>query len=308
VVVKPATETPLTALLVADILSEVGVPEGVVNVVVPESTSKGVAAIMRHPALRALSFTGSTEVGALLLEQAAPSVLRCSMELGGNAPFIVLDDADLDAAVEGALVAKMRNGGASCIAANRLFVQSAVADRFTEAFARRMGEFTLGHGLAEETRLGPLVTEDERQRLSSLVDDAVASGARVETGGATPDRAGWFYPATVLSGVTADADVLDAELFGPVAPVVAFDTDDEVIAMANATHFGLAAYVYSSNLARAMRVTEALETGMVGVNRGFLSDPAAPFGGVKLSGLGREGGHEGVEEFLETKYVAVDWN
>lgn len=306
-VVKPATETPLTAILVAEILEEVGVPPGVVNVVVPQSTREGVAAMMEHPAVRALSFTGSTEVGSLLLEQAAPGVLRCSMELGGNAPFIVFDDADVDAAVEGAVIAKMRNGGASCIAANVLYVQEPLVERFTDAFARRMEAFTLGNGLQDSTRLGPLVSRAERDRVATSVEAAVARGSDAVVGGSVPAGPGWFYPATVLAGVAPGAAILSEELFGPVAPIVGFGRDDEALAMANASDVGLASYVYSGDLARAMRAAEALEAGIVGVNRGFVSDPAAPFGGVKRSGLGREGGHEGIGEFLEIKYVAVDW-
>jgi succinate-semialdehyde dehydrogenase/glutarate-semialdehyde dehydrogenase len=307
VVVKPATETPLSVYLVADLLTEIGVPPGVVNVVCPQPTGAGVTAMLRHPAVRALSFTGSTEVGALLLEQAAPSIMRCAMELGGNAPFVVFDDADVETAVEGAVLAKMRNGGASCIAANRFYVQAPVAERFTAALGRSMGEFAVGPGLDPATRLGPLVSDSERRRVAGAVDAAVAAGARLEVGGTVPPGPGWFYPATVLGDVSPDAPIVSEEIFGPVAPVVVFERDDEVIELANASEHGLAAYVYSGDLARAMRAAEAIESGMVAVNRGFMSDPAAPFGGVKRSGLGREGGREGVEEFLETKYVAVDW-
>jgi succinate-semialdehyde dehydrogenase / glutarate-semialdehyde dehydrogenase len=308
VVLKPASQTPLTAFRVAELLAEAGVPEGAVNVVCPRPPGPAVEAMAAHPAVRTISFTGSTEVGSGLLELAAPRVLRCSMELGGNAPLIVFDDADLDLAVEGAFVAKMRNGGASCIAANRLFVQRGIADRFTAALTARMAAVSVGSPLADEgTELGPLVSAAERDRVADLVDAAVAGGAEPTTGGEAPDRPGFFYPPTVLAGVDFEAPILTEEVFGPVAPVVVFDTEEEVLDQANATDFGLAGYVFSANLERALRTAEALEIGIIGINRGFVSDPAAPFGGYKGSGLGREGGREGIEEFLETKYIAVDW-
>jgi succinate-semialdehyde dehydrogenase/glutarate-semialdehyde dehydrogenase len=308
VVLKPASQTPLTAFRVAEILGEAGVPEGAVNIVCPRPPGPAVEAMAAHPAVRTISFTGSTEVGSGLIELSAPRVLRCSMELGGNAPLIVYDDADLETAVEGAFVAKMRNGGASCIAANRIFVQRGIAERFTEALSARMGAMAVGSPLAEEgIELGPLVSAAERDRVAELVDQAVESGAEVATGGAAPERPGYFYPPTVLAGVGFDAPILSEEVFGPVAPLVVFDTEDEVLERANATEFGLAGYVFSGNLERALRTADALEIGIIGINRGFVSDPAAPFGGFKGSGLGREGGREGIEEFLETKYIAVDW-
>jgi succinate-semialdehyde dehydrogenase/glutarate-semialdehyde dehydrogenase len=307
-VLKPASQTPLTAFRVAELLAEAGVPEGAVNIVCPRPPGPAVEAMAAHPAVRTISFTGSTEVGSGLIELSAPRVLRCSMELGGNAPLIVYDDADLDVAVEGAFVAKMRNGGASCIAANRIFVQRGIAARFTEALTARMAAVAVGHPLAEDTaELGPLVSAEERDRVAGLVDGALARGAEATTGGSSPERQGYFYPPTVLAGVDFDAPILTEEVFGPVAPLVPFDTEEEVLERANATEFGLAGYVFSANLERALRTADALEIGIIGINRGFVSDPAAPFGGFKGSGLGREGGREGIEEFLETKYVAVDW-
>jgi succinate-semialdehyde dehydrogenase/glutarate-semialdehyde dehydrogenase len=308
VVVKPASETPLTTFAVADILREAGVPAGVVNVVTPASTSQGVKAMMGHPAVRAISFTGSTEVGAILLQQAAPRILRCSMELGGNAPLIVYDDADIDVAVEGAFVAKMRNGGASCISANRLYVHARVKDQFVDGLAARMRGLQMGPGVVAATTLGPLVSEPERERVAGLVWDAIRSGATAVTGGNTADRDGYFYPATVLDNVDPQAEILQSEIFGPVAPIIPFDDGDDVVSLANDTEAGLASYVFSRDLALALRTAERLQTGIVGINRGLVSDPAAPFGGVKVSGLGREGAHEGIEEFLETKYIAVDWD
>jgi len=307
VVVKPASETPLTTYAVADILREVGVPDGVVNVVTPESSSRGVKAMMAHPAVQAISFTGSTEVGAILLEQAAPRVLRCSMELGGNAPLIVFDDADLDVAVEGAFIAKMRNGGASCISANRIYVHEGIKDRFVAGLAARMAGMKLGRGIEPTTTLGAMVSEGERERVAGLVAEALARGATRVTGGEPPDGEGYYYPATVLDNVDPASEMLSTEIFGPVAPIIPFGDGDDVVAMANATDTGLAGYVFSGDLARALRTAEALNVGIVGVNRGFVSDPAAPFGGVKVSGLGREGAHEGIAEFLETKYISVDW-
>jgi succinate-semialdehyde dehydrogenase / glutarate-semialdehyde dehydrogenase len=307
VVLKPAKETPLTALAVAGILTEAGVPAGVVNVVQTSAPGPAVSAMMADPRVRKLSFTGSTEVGRLLLAQAAQTVTNCSMELGGNAPFIVFDDADIEAAVDGAMIAKMRNGGEACTAANRFYVHDAVADQFTTAFAARMAKLTMGPGLDEGTELGPLVNADTRSKVSELVDEAAAAGSKVLMGGSAPDRPGYFYLPTVLSEVPQDAGILDEEIFGPVAPVVRFTSEDEVIGLANDTQYGLVSYLYSADLRRSLRVAEALEAGMVGINRGIVSDPAAPFGGVKQSGIGREGGHEGLLEFSEIKYIAVDW-
>jgi succinate-semialdehyde dehydrogenase / glutarate-semialdehyde dehydrogenase len=307
VVLKPASETPLTALAVAGILQEAGVPAGVVNVVQTSAPGPAVSAMMADPRVRKLSFTGSTEVGRLLLAQAAETVTNCSMELGGNAPFIVFDDADIEAAVDGAMIAKMRNGGEACTAANRFYVHDAVAGQFTAAFAARMAKLSLGPGLDESTDVGPLVNASTREKVAGLVHEASAAGGKVLMGGGAPDRPGYFYLPTVLSDVPPDAGILDEEIFGPVAPMVRFSTEDEVIGLANDTEYGLVSYLYSGDLRRSLRVAEALEAGMVGINRGIVSDPAAPFGGVKQSGIGREGGHEGLLEFSEMKYIAVDW-
>jgi succinate-semialdehyde dehydrogenase/glutarate-semialdehyde dehydrogenase len=307
VVLKPASETPLTALAIAGILQEAGVPAGVVNVVQTSSPGPAVSAMMADPRVRKLSFTGSTEVGRVLLAQAAKTVTNCSMELGGNAPFIVFDDADVEAAVDGAMIAKMRNGGEACTAANRFYVHEAVIGEFTAAFAARMAALSIGPGLDEGTDLGPLVNSDTRSKVSDLVDEASASGSKVLMGGGAPDRPGYFYLPTVLSDVPPDAGILDKEIFGPVAPMVAFSSEDEAVRLANDTEFGLVSYLYSRDLRRSLRVAEALEAGMVGINRGIVSDPAAPFGGVKQSGIGREGAHEGLLEFSEIKYIAVDW-
>jgi len=307
VVLKPAKETPLTALAVADILGEAGVPDGVVNVVTTSSASRFSLAVLADPRVRKLSFTGSTEVGRVLLKTAADTVTNCSMELGGNAPFLIFEDADIDAALDGAFLAKMRNGGEACTAANRFYVHEAVADEFTEAFAARLGALKVGPGLEAGTELGPLVNEDTRSKVASLVDEATAAGGRVVTGGTIPGRRGYFYAPTVLDRVPPGAAILDQEIFGPVAPIVRFSDDSEAISWANDTEYGLVSYVYTSDLRRGLRVAEALEAGMIGINRGVVSDPAAPFGGVKQSGLGREGGHDGLLEFTETKYVAVEW-
>jgi len=307
VILKPASETPLTALAVAQLLIEAGVPEGVVNVVPSKRSGPVVDAMLDDPRVRKLSFTGSTEVGRVLLASAARTVVDCSMELGGNAPFIVLDDADVDAAVAGAMVAKMRNGGSACTAANRLYVHSSVADEFSAKLAGAMQALPVGRGTDADVALGPLINASSQTKVDELVQGTVAMGARVLTGGELPDGPGYFYPATVLVDVPAGAPVLGEEIFGPVAPVVTFETDDEVIGLANDTEYGLVAYVFTTDLARAMRVSERLEAGMVGVNRGVVSDPAAPFGGFKQSGLGREGGHEGLLEFTESQYIAVDW-
>ncbi|GLY87723.1 NAD-dependent succinate-semialdehyde dehydrogenase [Actinoallomurus iriomotensis] len=304
-VLKPAEQTPLSALALADVLREAGLPDGVLNVVPTSAPGPLVEPLLRDGRIRKLSFTGSTEVGRLLLGQCAGQVLRVSLELGGNAPFIVFADADLDAAVEGAMLAKMRNIGEACTAANRFYAEAPIAEEFTRRLAERMGGLTVGPGLDPANQVGPLIDEAGRQKVAALVDDAVSRGATIRTGGSAPAGPGYFYPPTVLSGVPADARMRHEEIFGPVAPVTAFDTEEQALAWANDTEYGLVAYVYTRDLDRALRVSEALETGMVGLNRGVVSNPAAPFGGVKHSGLGREGGKVGIEEFLETKYVAL---
>jgi succinate-semialdehyde dehydrogenase/glutarate-semialdehyde dehydrogenase len=307
VVLKPAKETPLSALAVAAILAEAGVPDGVVNVLPTRTPGPVVSAMLADERVRKLSFTGSTEVGRMLLHTAADTVTNCSMELGGNAPFLVLADADVDAAVEGAMIAKMRNGGEACTAANRFYVHDAVAGEFTRKFAARLAALNVGPGLADGTDLGPLVNADTRSKVAHLVDEAAKDGGRVITGGQAPDRRGYFYAPTVLDDVPPGAGILSEEIFGPVAPIVRFTDTDHAISMANATEYGLVSYLYTADLRRALQVAEALEAGMIGINRGVVSDPAAPFGGVKQSGLGREGGHDGLLEFTETKYIAVDW-
>jgi succinate-semialdehyde dehydrogenase / glutarate-semialdehyde dehydrogenase len=307
VVLKPAAETPLTALYIAQLLAEAGVPDGVVNVLTASKPGPVVAAMLNDPRVRKLSFTGSTEVGRLLLKQAADTVLNCSMELGGNAPFIIFDDADIPAAVEGALLAKMRNGGEACTAANRFYVHEAVADEFSRTFADRLAAMVLGPGLDESTDVGPLVNEATRSKVAAAVESATADGGKVVTGGQAPDRRGYFYQPTVVDWVPSQATALRTEIFGPVAPIVRFTAESDAINWANDTEFGLVSYVYTRDLARGLRVSEALEAGMVGLNRGLVSDPAAPFGGVKQSGIGREGAHEGLLEFTESKYIAVNW-
>jgi succinate-semialdehyde dehydrogenase / glutarate-semialdehyde dehydrogenase len=307
VLLKPAKETPLTALAVAEVLTEAGVPDGVVNVLPTTKPGPLTEAVLGDPRVRKLSFTGSTEVGRVLLKQAADYVTNCSMELGGNAPFLVFEDADVDAAVEGAFLAKMRNGGEACTAANRFYVHERVADEFGAKLSARLAALRVGPGLEDGVDLGPLVNADTRDKVASLVASATGEGATVLTGGAAPDRVGYFYSPTVLDSVPPGAGILSTEIFGPVAPIVRFTADEEAIALANATEYGLVSYLYSTDLRRCLRVAEALEAGMIGVNRGVVSDPAAPFGGVKQSGLGREGAHEGLLEFTETKYIAVDW-
>ena len=306
-IVKPASDTPLTTLAVVHLMEEAGLPPGVVNVVVARGSSGVIEQMLHDPRVRKLSFTGSTEVGQTLLKVAADQVLNVSMELGGNAPFIVFEDADLDAALEGAMVAKMRNAGEACTAANRFLVHSSVAEKFTSMLAGAMGAMKVGPGIDRGNQVGPMINERSRDDIAKMVQEAVDSGAGVVVGASVPDRTGYFYEPTVLSGVSPDAAILDQEIFGPVAPVVLFDTDDEAISMANDTVHGLIAYVYTGDLGRGLRTAEALESGMVGLNRGLVSDPAAPFGGVKQSGIGREGSHEGIEEFLETKYIATSW-
>ena len=307
VVLKPATLTPLTALAVADVLAEAGVPAGVVNVVPGRSASTITAAVLEHPRVRKLSFTGSTEVGKKLIAQAADRVLNVSMELGGNAPFIVLADADLDAAIEGAMIAKMRHNGETCTAANRFYVEAPVAETFAAKLADAMGALPTGHGLEDGNRLGPLVDAATRDKVAELVDGAVGAGAKAVVGGETPAGTGFYYPATVLTGVAADNPILEEEIFGPVAPIVSVADADEAVRLANGTTMGLVAYVYTGDLAKGLRIAEQLESGMVGLNKGIVSDPAAPFGGVKESGIGREGGHEGMLDYTETKYIATDW-
>jgi succinate-semialdehyde dehydrogenase / glutarate-semialdehyde dehydrogenase len=307
VVLKPASETPLSALAVADLLEQAGAPKGVVNVIPSKRSSEVVKAMLKDQRVRKLSFTGSTEVGRILLAQAAENVISCSMELGGNAPFIVLDDADLSAALEGALVAKMRNTGQSCIAANRFYADQKVAEKFASMLARAMGEMRLGNGLDPDVKVGPVINDPARQKMLGLVDEAAGHGARLLTGGKAPDRPGYFVPPTVLSEVPPEEHILKEEIFGPIAPVVTFRDVNEAIEFANKTDRGLASYVYTGDLAKGLAVAEAIESGMVGLNRGFISDPAAPFGGVKQSGVGREGSHEGLLEFLETKYIATNW-
>jgi succinate-semialdehyde dehydrogenase/glutarate-semialdehyde dehydrogenase len=306
VVVKPAKLTPLSMLALAQILENAGLPKGVLNVLTASSASATTKPIIEDPRLRKLSFTGSTEVGRKLIEQSAPKVLKMSMELGGNAPFLVFEDADLDAAVEGAMIAKMRNIGEACTAANRFHVAGAVADEFAAKLAERMSALKIGRGTDDGVDVGPLVDSDTREKVAGLVEDAADKGAKVLVGGTALDGAGYFYEPTVLGGVTPDARVLKEEIFGPVAPVIAADSEDDAIAAANDTEYGLVAYVYTRDVRRALRVCERLETGMVGLNQGMVSNPAAPFGGVKQSGFGREGGYEGIEEYLETKYVAVN--
>jgi succinate-semialdehyde dehydrogenase/glutarate-semialdehyde dehydrogenase len=307
VVLKPASDTPLTALAMAAILHEAGVPAGVVNVLPSRSSGTVVSAMLHDPRVRKVSFTGSTEVGRLLLREAADQVVNTSMELGGNAPFLVFADADLDAAVDGAMVAKMRNGGEACTAANRLYVEESIADEFGRRLAQRMAALQVGPGTDEGVELGPLVNQEAVDKVDSLVQSAVNAGAQCLTGAARPDRPGFYYEPTVLVNVHPDSPILSEEIFGPVAPIVTFTSEDEAIELANRTEYGLVAYVYTGDLARGLRVSERMESGMVGLNRGVVSDPAAPFGGVKQSGIGREGGHEGMLDYTESKYIALQW-
>jgi succinate-semialdehyde dehydrogenase / glutarate-semialdehyde dehydrogenase len=306
-ILKPASDTPLTALAMAAILAEAGVPDGVINVLPSRRSGAVVSAMLHDPRVRKVSFTGSTEVGRVLLAQAADQVVNTSMELGGNAPFVVFADADLDAALDGAMVAKMRNAGEACTAANRFYVEAAVAEEFSRRLAERMAALRVGPGTDERTEVGPLVNEAAVSKVDELVTGAVTGGATALTGGTRPDGTGWYYPPTVLTGVQPESAILREEIFGPVAPIVTFTEEAEAIRLANDTEFGLVAYVYTRDLARGLRVSEALEAGMVGLNRGLVSDPAAPFGGVKQSGIGREGGHEGILDYLESKYIAVTW-
>jgi succinate-semialdehyde dehydrogenase/glutarate-semialdehyde dehydrogenase len=293
-------------LALAKILEEAGLPGGVLNLITASSSSETTGPLISDQRLRKLSFTGSTEVGRKLMGQASETLLRLSMELGGNAPFLVFDDADIDAAVEGAMVAKMRNIGEACTSANRFHVAGAVADEFATKLADRMGAMKLGRGVEDSTEVGPLIDEDQRGKVGELVKDAISHGATVAVGGQHRDGAGYFFEPTVLTDVPDDARLLHEEIFGPVAPVKGFSDEDEAIAAANDTEYGLVAYVFTSDLKRALRVCERLETGMIGLNQGMVSNAQAPFGGIKQSGFGREGGYEGIEEYLETKYVAVD--
>jgi succinate-semialdehyde dehydrogenase/glutarate-semialdehyde dehydrogenase len=305
-VMKPAKQTPLSMLALAQILEEAGLPGGVFNVITSSSSGSVMEPLIKDPRTRKLSFTGSTEVGRKLIEQSADQILRVSMELGGNAPFLVFDDADLDAAVEGAVIAKMRNIGEACTAANRFHVADALAGEFAEKLAKKLGSMKVGRGTEEGVEVGPLIDASQRDKVSELVEDARGKGAKVIVGGSARDGAGYFFDPTVLSDVPADAKLLKEEIFGPVAPVASFESEEDAIAAANNTEYGLVAYVYTRDLKRALRVCEGLETGMVGLNQGMVSNPAAPFGGIKQSGFGREGGIEGIEEYLETKYVAVN--
>jgi len=308
VILKPATETPLTAYALAALYEEAGVPPGVVNVLTTTNPNGVTAAILADPRVRKLSFTGSTGVGRILLAEAAKHVISCSMELGGNAPFIVFDDADLEAALDGAMVAKMRNAGEACTAANRIYVQAGIYDAFAEGLRQRMAALKVGPGTDVATECGPMITKRAVEKIDRLVKDAVGRGAKVLCGGDLPNGTGFFYPPTVLADVPAEAEMAHEEIFGPVAPLSRFETEDEVIARANDTEYGLAAYIYTRDLGRGMRVASRIESGMIGLNRGLVSDPAAPFGGVKQSGLGREGGqHHGIAEFMEAKYIATSF-
>lgn len=307
VVLKPASDTPLTMLALMPVLAEAGVPAGVINVIPSRSSGKVVSAMLHDSRVRVVSFTGSTEVGRMLLKEAADTIIKPAMELGGNAPFIVFEDADIDAAIEGAMVAKMRNMGEACTAANRFYVHEKVHDEFAKKLTAKMGSLKMGNGLDEGVALGPLVNKEGRDKVIELVADAVRKGAKVLTGGQTPAGPGFFYPATVLTHVPDSAKMLSEEIFGPVASIQTFRTEDEAVKRANDTEYGLVAYLYTRDLSRGLRVSEKLDFGMIGLNRGLVSDPAAPFGGMKQSGIGREGAHEGLMEFLETQYVSVNW-
>ena len=304
-ILKPATETPLTAMYIVDIMERAGLPKGVLNLILPEKTGAAISKMLHDPRVKNLSFTGSTEVGRVLLKEAADKVIRCSMELGGNAQVIVHDDADLAVTIPQLLLAKMRNGGAACTSANRIYVQRPIADAFIIELTKSMSAFVMGRGTDVTTTLGASVSMKERNKIAEIVDESIAAGAAVKVGGVKPDGHGAFYPATVLT-VEKNNPILNHEIFGPVAPVVIFDTDAEGIALANDTDFGLISYVFSKDLTRALRTAEAMESGMVAINKGVISDPAAPFGGVKQSGLGREGGFDGIHEFLQTKYIGVE--
>ncbi|WP_127782095.1 NAD-dependent succinate-semialdehyde dehydrogenase [Rhodococcus sp. X156] len=304
-IVKPASATPLTMLLLGEILAEAGVPRGVFSVLPSSRSSEVTAPLLTDPRLRKLTFTGSTGVGRTLIEKSSKHLLRTSMELGGNAPFVVFDDADVDAAVEGAMLAKIRNGGEACTAANRFHVANAVREEFTTKLVAKMQALKVGRGTEDDTDVGPLINQDQVDTVTELVQDAVDKGAKVLCGGSAPEGKGTYYTPTVLGDVPADARILAEEVFGPVAPITGFDTEEEGIALANNTEYGLCAYIYTQGLDRGLRVAEALESGIVGINRGVVSDVAGPFGGIKESGFGREGGSEGIHEYLETKYVAL---
>jgi succinate-semialdehyde dehydrogenase/glutarate-semialdehyde dehydrogenase len=306
-ILKPASETPLTAYAIAALLIEAGVPAGVVNVITSSQSGKVASAILHDPRVRKLSFTGSTAVGRILLRESADCVVNCSMELGGNAPFIVFDDADVDLAVDAAMVAKMRNAGEACTAANRFYVHESVSAEFTEKLTTRMAGMTVGKAYDAATTCGPLINQSAVDDMVRLVADAVEKGAQLQTGGDCSQNDGFFFPPTVLSGVSHDAEILKEEIFGPIAPIVTFSDEREVVQLANDTIYGLVSYVFSKDLARALNVAERLGAGMIAINRGLVSDPAALFGGTKQSGIGREGGHEGMLEYLEPKYVAVSW-
>jgi succinate-semialdehyde dehydrogenase/glutarate-semialdehyde dehydrogenase len=307
VVLKPASETPLTMLALAELFAEAGVPPGVVNILPSRKSGAVVAAMLKDPRVRVISFTGSTETGRKLLHEAADMVVRPAMELGGNAPFIVCEDADIDAAVDGAMIAKMRNMGEACTAANRFYVHEKVHDAFVDKFAAKMKALKVGNGLEEGVAVGPLVNADTRDKVVHLVEDALNKGAKAVIGGSRLNRTGYFYPPTVLVDVPDSAQCLKEEIFGPVAPIQKFSDEDEAIRKANDTEFGLISYVYTKDMAKGLRISERLEAGMIGLNRGVASDPAAPFGGAKQSGIGREGAHEGMMEFLETQYISVSW-
>ncbi len=305
-VMKPASQTPLSMLKLAELMTEAGLPAGVLNVITTSDSGGVMEPLIRDGRARKLSFTGSTQVGRKLIEQAAEQVLRTSMELGGNAPLLVFADADLDKAVDGAMLAKMRNGGEACTAANRIYVQSPAMDEFAARLAERMGALKVGRGTEDGVEVGPLIDATQRDKVKDLVDDAIAQGARVLTGATVADGNGYFYPPTVLADVPRSARLQKEEIFGPVAPLTAFETEEEAVRMANDTEFGLVSYLFTNDLTRALRVSERLETGMIGLNQGIVSNPAAPFGGVKQSGLGREGGSTGIDEYLEIKYVAIN--
>jgi succinate-semialdehyde dehydrogenase/glutarate-semialdehyde dehydrogenase len=304
-VVKPASQTPLTMLALADLLDEVGVPKGVLNVIATSQTADVMEPLIGDPRLRKLTFTGSTPVGKMLVKQSADQLLRVSMELGGNAPFLVFADADLDAAVEGAMLAKMRNMGEACTAANRFLVHESVADEFATKFAEKMAAEVVGRGTEDGVTVGPLIDAKQRDKVAELVEDATQRGASVVTGGSTTGDTGYFFQPTVLTDVSPDADLFREEIFGPVAPITTFSEDEKAVQMANDTEYGLVAYAFTTDLGRMIRVSEGLEFGMVGINQGIVSNPAAPFGGVKHSGFGREGGPEGIEEYLSVKYVGI---
>jgi succinate-semialdehyde dehydrogenase/glutarate-semialdehyde dehydrogenase len=307
VVLKPASETPLTMLALMPVMEEAGVPAGVINVIPSRRSGPVVSTMLHDPRVRVVSFTGSTEVGRKLLHEAADNVVKPAMELGGNAPFLVFEDADVDAAIEGAMIAKMRNMGEACTAANRFYVHEKVHEEFARKLVAKMAGLKMGNGLQDGVALGPLVNAETRDKVKELVDDAVSKGAKVLIGGQAPDGQGYFYPATVLTDVPDGAAMLREEIFGPVAPIQSFTSEDEAIRKANDTEYGLVAYLYTRDVGRGLRVSEQLDFGMIGLNRGLVSDPAAPFGGMKQSGIGREGAHEGMMEFLETQYVSLSW-